>query len=184
MVPNLWGHKSRVRQIVSRKPLKRGEETDLWPTEILVHIGDSRGQRILVSVRYGERQWIEAARERERERLECCSLHQEEAAAVVVVDGPARVFVSANPYLHRDRKRCCFRWGLVCLRCPLTFRLKSSHKDSSLWSLTCLCWLSKASAFHDLQIIFYDDRMGVAFAYNSSLQRTLRWSLWRKWAKK
>ena len=53
---------------MSRKPLKRGEETDLWPTEILVHIGDSRGQRILVSVRYGERQWIEAAKERERER--------------------------------------------------------------------------------------------------------------------
>lgn len=50
---------------MSRKPLKRGEETDLWPTEILVHIGDSRGQRILVSVRYGERQKIEVARKRD-----------------------------------------------------------------------------------------------------------------------
>ena len=91
---------------MSRKPLKRGEETDLWPTEILVHIGDSRGQRILVSVRYGERQKIEVARKRD---WNVARFTRKKPVAVVVVDGPARVFVSANPYPHRDRKRCCFR---------------------------------------------------------------------------
>ena len=47
---------------------KRGEEEKsgvFQATGILVYIGDSRGQRICVSVRYVERQKIEVARKRE-----------------------------------------------------------------------------------------------------------------------
>jgi hypothetical protein len=53
---------------------KKSGATFFQATGILVHIGDSGGQRICVSVRYGERQKIEVA----KERLEC--LQRNEAA--------------------------------------------------------------------------------------------------------
>jgi hypothetical protein len=48
-----------------QKEVKKKKVVFFQATGILVYIGDSRGQRICVSVRYVERQKIEVARKRE-----------------------------------------------------------------------------------------------------------------------